>query len=287
MESLRVYSVRVTDDESKTNFYNCKEVLEKYPVVFRGCNKNVRKLIEKYNISEDKYFLATSDPSVKYTPVVCSKSHLYIKRNWLDHMYSKLVKVQPQVKVLPQPLEGMSDFKYNGITLCIRTFGERQVDKCYFYALDVEREFNIGRMAHNMIFRDRSTYIEYDDYEYFTTELVPIGTNSVVNKERDCYLTYSGLQKVARNARSDVAKAYTKWADKTLFTVQLGTEEDQEQLVSEMRGSSLKDVRKTLKLHPTKFSAIYLLGVTRLYCAGNQFTELHCPTLAYRSILLR
>ena len=135
------------------------------------------------------------------------------------------------------------------------------VDRCYFKATDVEKEFGIERMVHDTL-KDYSGFERGADYVFLERKLGERSPNFLSNKTQQCYLTYAGLTRVINHSRSSVAKEFKTWADRVLFTHQFGSAGDRVELAKSLLGGlPVKDVMSVFG-NAVKTPAAYVMEFT-------------------------
>ena len=71
--------------------------------------------------------------------------------------------------------------------------------------------------------------------------------------------------KLLYSSHSKKAKTFRKWATNTLFTTQMGTQEQKEKLALNLLGSPSESVRDVLKSSVNAVSCIYLFSFPEHY----------------------
>jgi hypothetical protein len=99
----------------------------------------------------------------------------------------------------------------------------------------------------------------YDYKEYIGKEQKYIDVDNADKKE--LFLTYEGLLRVMFVSRSSKTQAFTKWMVEKLFTIQLGTTEQKQELASDMIGISAKSLRQVLSTSTTDVPCIYVFSL--------------------------
>ena len=193
----------------------------------------------------------------------------------------------------------------SGIPVEIETRGERTPNGIYFLVKDVAKAFVMNRLDDTLIDK-RGKYSLHEDYEIFlnkgsSTSKYPdsIGVvtskNTHKNKKKESstseylhtmevvtskntskekplspqkllYLTYDGMIKILYTSRSGNAKSFRTWATNTLFTIQMGTREQKEDLVSGVLGIPAKSLREVLKKSSTSVPCVYLFALGEAKC---------------------
>ena len=145
----------------------------------------------------------------------------------------------------------------DGNVLEIETRGEREVDKIYFSVKDVSVAFGILKLKDTLIRKDRG-YERNVDYKLFNLKgAVNDGQQKTTNKKR-LYLTYQGLLRMLFVSRNANANVFTKWATTKLFVLQMGSQIQKEDLVSNVLGVSARVIREVFNTDTHSLPCIYL-----------------------------
>ncbi|AUV58863.1 hypothetical protein [Bandra megavirus] len=116
----------------------------------------------------------------------------------------------------------------DGNIVNIETRGEREHDKCYFLVKDVAIGFGIKSLMTSLI-NNNTTYDINRDYKYFNCECINNVQKKTVKKQ--LFLTYYGVLRVLFVSRSGNVNNFMTWAIKTLFTIQMGTKIQKNNLI--------------------------------------------------------
>ena len=252
------------------NYYDAKDLYNYDKTYFYGCSKSVRLILTKKEIPTEMFEYASN--SVKngwgfYNKQnkISNKAKLLLKEEWVINNVPKMVseetleEVKYDIEEAPPLLELTDDEKFKddeGNILEIEVYGERNENKCYFKGKSIETEFNISNLR-KTITDDRGTYTLNDDFKFFIQHK---SVNNGVRTKRELYLTYEGLLRVLFVTRNNKTTKFRKWAVRTLFTVQMGTEESKVSLVREL-GVNTSDMKRCLQASTQKMSCVYLLGL--------------------------
>jgi hypothetical protein len=80
-----------------------------------------------------------------------------------------------------------------------------------------------------------------------------------VNKtSKELFLIYEGILRVLFASRSPNVKPFIKWATETLFTIQLGSTEQKQELVSNVLGVNAKAIKEVFNADRNTLPCIYL-----------------------------
>ena len=146
----------------------------------------------------------------------------------------------------------------------IETRGERQVDKIYFSVEDVSKCFELENL-YTLIRDERKTYKLNEHYKIFICKkpaILAISSKVSTNKiQKKVYLTYEGILKVLFSSRSPKVKKFVKWATETLFTIQMGSIEKKQEMVSNVLGIDPKVLREVLKSSANSLPCVYLISL--------------------------
>lgn len=256
------YPDSITIDD--VNYYNAHD-LEKYdPEYFEGCQKTVRKIIDKMNIDisnvaygnyNKRYGWRLSANQIKPP----QKANLLLKKEWvlknvpnmIKNKNKKNKKKQPKEEIREAPPlleleehEMFHDDEDNAYE--IETRGERTVECVYFLASDVSKAFEMKSLIKNL--KDRKgTYTKNIDYKFFTHS----------SGKKYMYCTYEGMLRILYSSRSNKAKTFRKWATNVLFTVQMGTKEQKQELAAGLIGIPAQTLKNVLSKSVSDISCIY------------------------------
>ena len=145
----------------------------------------------------------------------------------------------------------------DGNVIEIETRGERYHNKIYFKVKDVADSFGMKNLLSSLLKKDRG-YERNVDYKLFNLKGVDNVGKKTTNKKR-LYLTYEGMLRLLFVSRNANATFFRKWATTILYTHQLGTVEQKEELGADLLKISLKKFKEMFKAYTGKFSCIYLL----------------------------
>lgn len=145
----------------------------------------------------------------------------------------------------------------DGNVLEIETRGERHEDKIYFSMKDISIVLDMPSLKQSLIHKN-SVYERNVDYKTLNITGGNSACEKTTNKKR-IYLTYEGLLRVLFASNNKNAKFFRKWATTIIYTHQLGTVEQKEELGADLLKISLKKFKEMFKAYTGKFSCIYLL----------------------------
>jgi hypothetical protein len=155
--------------------------------------------------------------------------------------------------------EKFIDNKGNIIEIEVR--GQREYDQCYFKVKDIMNGFDIKTLYRIIIDKRWKGFSIDVHYKYFYSE--KIGEHEK-GKKKNLFLTYKGLLRVLFASHKKTADKFVDWATKVLFTAQLGTYHQKNQLVSNLLGVSVDAVKEVFNKNAHKMPCIYLFSIGRV-----------------------
>lgn len=230
---------------------------------FTGCSR-MRLIIEKKKLKDNEYFFAyTKDNKWKKSTANYPKAKLYLKEIWvitnvpkmMDEIKLDLYKYEEAPPILE--LENEEKFKdKDGNIIEIEVRGDREYNKCYFKVKDVSDGFEMPNL-NNTLSNKENTYEKNIDYKTFTVLKI---RNNVSNsgKKNLLFLTYEGMIKLLYVSRNNNAKIFRDWATEKLFTIQLGTENQKENLAASLIGVNHQTIKDVFKTNSSKTLCVYL-----------------------------
>lgn len=267
------------------NLYYLAEELHVYDMAFFSkVYKNIRNIIKNKNLSADNYKYAYINKTGSWVESKESyaRAKLLLAAEWVENNVPKVIVHKKQenkhseqkdenkidrdlkiselydVKPAPEVLELEDNEKFtdsNGKKLEIMVRGERQRLRCYFRVKDVSKEFDMPNLNDTILDKHRK-YISNTHYKYFTIEKTVNDRQKVSKKE--LYLTYNGMLKVLFSSRTGNAESFQDWSTEKLFTIQLGTEEQKDELASSLIGVSSRAIKDVFRTNTDKVPSVYL-----------------------------
>jgi hypothetical protein len=251
---------------------------------FSKVYKNIRNIIKNKNLSADNYKYAYINKTGSWVESKESyaRAKLLLAAEWVENNVPKVIVHKKQenkhseqkdenkidrdlkiselydVKPAPEVLELEDNEKFtdsNGKKLEIMVRGERQRLRCYFRVKDVSKEFDMPNLNDTILDKHRK-YISNTHYKYFTIEKTVNDRQKVSKKE--LYLTYNGMLKVLFSSRTGNAESFQDWSTEKLFTIQLGTEEQKDELASSLIGVSSRAIKDVFRTNTDKVPSVYL-----------------------------
>jgi hypothetical protein len=246
---------------NKNKYYSSTDLENISPIFFKGC-RSARELIKKKTIDNKNFIYGRSTKNVwKKTDgdnkrldkvlftVAWAKSTIpeLARNNEIKHD----IEEAPPIIILDD-LQKFRDDEDNIIDIKVR--GEREFDKCYFSVSDVAIEFDMPSLHTTLLGKDN--YKELKHYKFFNCKICSTGKKSVIKKI--LYLTYTGLLRVLFVSRSGTADNFVEWASKTLFTLQMGTDDQKDKLISQVKGVSYETIQELFSVNARSMPCVYL-----------------------------
>jgi|694.fasta_scaffold40028_3 hypothetical protein len=264
-------------------YYKAEYIKELNSAFFYGCARSIRFIINKKNIPVDHYTYATFSKRENKWSISnenINKASLLLTKEWTEQNVPGFGnnKVELELENAPQLLKLNEEEKIkdeNGNVIEIETRGTKTIDGIYFYGKDIEKILMLTNI-NDTLTSDNSTYKIGIHYKKFI-RIIECNTleyhNKTVNKET-IYLTYKGLVKMFITRHNPIADKFQDWAFKTLFTVQMGSKEDKQELCSKMLGADISSVRSFLNCGVTEYSELYLICIGKVKDLSNDIIEL-------------
>ena len=247
-------------------------ILENAPIYSKG-SRGSRALIKNKDIASTKYIFArntdnewvvTDGKSVKYDKVFFKMS--FIKKipelnNSTTITDDKGIEKAPNIIILKDE----EKFKDNdGNVIEIETRGERKHENIYFKVKDVMEGFDMPNL-YTTIIKECTRYNVNQDYYYFTC----LNLDNIQNKtnkktdtktslKKELFLTYQGMLRVLFVSENNKTSHFIKWATETLFTVQMGTPQQKEELVANVMGVSARVIKEVFNTATNSLPCVYL-----------------------------
>ncbi len=249
-------------------------ILDNAPIYSKGCRSS-RDIIKKKNIVSDKYIFArlkdnewtiNDGKSVKFDKVFFKKSFVNSIPELKKDDNKETIKDDKGIEKAPDIIELDNSEKFkdeNNNIIEIETRGERSVDKIYFKVKDVMEGFQMENLNKTIIDK-KSFFVDGEHYKYFNCEKVRKNDKKTDNTiKKEVFLTYEGMLRVLFASHSPRVKPFIRWTTETLFTAQLGTPEQKDELASDLLGVNSKTIKDVFKTNTSKTPCVYL------YLIGN------------------
>ena len=251
------------------------EFFNKAPIYCKK-SRNPRELVKKNKITDfifareiKKVWTITNGKTYKYDKILLKKSFIDTipecnqvvnETNTNNIVDDNGIGLAPEIIYL----EDSEKFKDNdGNIIEIETRGERNVDKIYFYVKDIMKGFEMENLNDVIIDKRREGYNEGIHYTYFICKKTgkdgKITNNTIIKKE--LYLTYMGILRVLFVSHSPKVSTFVKWATESLFTLQMGTQIQKDDLISSVLGVSAKVIKEVFNTDTHTLPSVYLFSI--------------------------
>jgi len=253
---------------NNNKYYNANDLSEYDPTYFFGCSKTVRNILGKKKIDKNNYVYATFNKKTGWAMSAdqskpATKACLLLASKWVVENIPKMMPISNESKesIYEYPeapaiilLDDEEKFRDDENKIVeIETRGERTSKGIYFLAKDVSEAFDMPNLSKTLLKEDRG-YIEKVHYSIFSA--VDGGSVSA-NKGKTLFITYKGMLKILFCSRTGRANKFVEWATETLFTIQMGTKEQKEELAAGIIGIPAKSLREVLKSSASSTPCIY------------------------------
>lgn len=231
--------------------------------------KSSNDFINKYSLSEDDYLYARQDTKTgkwkdKGKKMISTKyDKFFVSCEFADEEIIPGLKLKEKKEYPARPpLLHLSDdecfLDEEGERLDIQVVGERDVEMVYFRLKDVSCAFEIKNLYQTVTNAHKHGYLEGKHYRMFCSTSTTLGNKAV---QAECYLTYWGILRVLIASRSPISEPFIKWANKILFTAQMGTKAQKRKLAAHLTGLDLEAIKNMNKATSGKISCIYLFSL--------------------------
>lgn len=223
------------------------ELVREHPDLFKEGKKKSRQVLQYKKIPQEDYIFASFVKSNwKISTENNNRAKLFITKTWVDTFFSLIPSKEEEkipfcskqfsfeIKEAPPVLKLKDSEKFkdkNGKVLEIEVKGKREEENCFFRVKDVQTCFEDISLYKNIDRADNvhTSYQFLEDFIYFYR---------LSNREstKELFFTYQGILKYMFISQNQNTKSFRKWATKVLFTLQIGTYEQKQEVVSELLG---------------------------------------------------
>lgn len=266
---------------NNTKYYRADYVKEINPAFFHGCARSIRYIIDKKKLTENDYIYATfSSKENKWSKSSkeINKASLLLTEEYVNNNVpgfgTNTKKLDLEITPPLLTLEDNMKFRdENGNIIEIETRGERTMEGIYFYGKDIEKMLQLERLTNHLV-NETSSFKENKHYKKFIRRELTNDVNHTYKfNQETIYLTYFGLVKLMLSRQNPIAEHFQKWALQTLFTSQLGTKEEKQELCSKILGCDINSVRSFLNTGVQEYSELYLICIGQVKNISEQIHE--------------
>ena len=262
-------------------YYKADYVKKQNSAFFYGTARSIRLIITKKNIPSEHFTYATyskREDKWSQSDEKINKASLILSKEWVEiNVPGFGNNVKLELENAPPLLQLNNEEKIkdeNGNVVEIETRGFKTIDGIYFYGKDIEKILKLVDIR-GILNNDTSTYEVNKHYKKFIRNDNG-NTSDIHNKlnQETIYLTYRGLVKMLMTRQHPIAETFQEWAFKTLFTVQIGSKEEKQELCSKMLGYDINSVRNFLHSSVFEYSELYLICLGKIKDLVNDIPEL-------------
>jgi hypothetical protein len=260
------------------NYILGDDIIKYAPIYSKSCRSS-RQLVRTKKIDVSKYtyvrkvndkWIKCDGKSVKFDKIIINEE--IIKTIPELNNLNQLICDDNGVEKAPNIINLNDNEKFrdneNNI-LEIETRGEREPNKIFFKVKDVSDKFNKEHLQ-NEIINQQTLYKHNIDYKYFICDKknsIVINTTKNTSKKissnittikKELYLTYEGILRVLFVSRNNTTTNFIKWVVEKLFTIQMGSIEDKNKLVSHIKGVSYETIQELFSINARSLPCVYL-----------------------------
>ena len=171
---------------------------------------------------------------------------------------------------LPEPviLNDEEKFRVNKKVVEIEARGERTLEGIFFRFSDLDKHFKLHdiKTENEQMFNHRlgGRFEKDRHFKYYKNK----------KNEYEYYLTYNGVIHMMGSCESKHAREFEKWAAKIVYTVQMGSKEEKEELASQLLGTPLKEIKERItdKIDE-RLTFLYILSLGKVQKFRNEIKE--------------
>jgi hypothetical protein len=272
-------------------YYDNSDLLKAHPDKYleMGCKSKPRRITARRNIPSTSYkyaYFVKSNSSWVVSDDATKCAHLFLAKSWVDANFHSSLDSLPMhtvtvvtpttvdapvtVVAAPKPkmykmapplleLEYSEKFRDADGNVCeIETRGNRHQNEIHFRVKDVATYFKLENLV-KIILNGKTEYERENHYNTFVRaplNLVELSKNASRNA---LYLTYSGLVRVLMVSKNKHVKQFQDWAEKSLFTLQMGTQQQKEEMGAEIANIPLKNYLAMFNTCSSSVPCIYMV----------------------------
>ncbi|AKI80590.1 hypothetical protein QJ850_gp109 [Acanthamoeba polyphaga mimivirus] len=254
----------------KKMYYSADELKEKCPIFFKGY-RNSWSLINADVVDEQCYIFAKYeyDKWIKSTGQSKKFNKVFLLDSWVESNIPEFNdNLEYEITQAPDILKLKSSEKFKddkGNIIDIEVRGNKNDSECYFLVKDVASGFNIKRL-YSILLNSNSGYEINTHYIYFNIQKI-INHEKNTNKntiKKELFLTYEGILKVLFTTRNKKTTPFISWAKNVLYTVQMGTKSQKNQLIASMTGVSPEAIKAVFSKTSSTLPCIYFFTIGKV-----------------------
>lgn len=254
----------------KKMYYSADELKEKCPIFFKGY-RNSWSLINADVVDENCYIFAKyeDDKWIKSTSQSKKFNKVFLLDSWVESNIPEFNNsLEYEIAQAPDilKLKNNEKFKDNkGNIIDIEVRGNKNDSECYFLVKDVASGFDIKNLRDTII-NNNTGYESNIHYIYFNV-IKPDNFRKKTNKntiKKELFLTYEGILKVLFSTRNKKTTPFISWAKNVLYTVQMGTKSQKDQLIASMTGVSPEAIKAVFSKTSSTLPCIYFFTIGKV-----------------------
>ena len=249
---------------NKEEYISSDVLFEKAPIYCK-LSRTGRDLIRKKKLTDyifaklvDKKWTVSDGKSYKYDKVFFKKKFV----NTIPEINQEKEIIDDNNVLLAPDIIQLDDnekFKDTDNNIIeIETRGSRQVDGIYFKVKDVSSGFKMDRLDDIITNKQKHGHNEDIHYKYFNIKKPTKDGNKTSKIKKELYLTYEGMLRVLFASHSPIVKPFIKWATEKIFTLQMGTIKQKEELVGSVLGINAKVIKEVFNADRNTIPCVYL-----------------------------
>lgn len=259
--------IKVNDIE----YYTADDVYSMEPESFVGCSKTSRMIVVNKKLKPTEYIYmkyiksknewVASEESYKLAKVLITKK--WVHNNLIKF---KETKTDQDLKIeamkAPAILELKEEQKFvdtDGNKLEIEVRGTQERNNIYFKVKDVADKFKLGDVSTILKNSDSSFKIDIHYKLFKRPKLTEPVDKSIKKSQKLLFLTFKGLTKLLYVSHSKNAEHFQDWANNILFTIQMGTTQQKEELVGSVLGVSARVIKEVFNADTNTLPCVYLM----------------------------
>nr|AEX63353.1 hypothetical protein mv_R1151 [Moumouvirus Monve] len=255
---------------NKNYYYSSDELKEKCPIFFKGYRSSW-SLINEGIIKKDCYIFAKceNDIWVKSTSQSKKFNKVFLLDSWVEKNIPEFNEnIEYEITQAPDILRLKNKEKFKddeGNIIDIEVRGNKNDSDCYFLVKDVASGFDIKNLRDTII-NNNTGYkpnIHYVFFNIIKTDNFRKNANKKTVK-KEIFLTYEGILKVLFSTRNNKTTRFVSWAKNVLFTVQMGTKTQKNQLIASMTGVSPEAIKAVFSKTSSTLPCIYFYTIGKV-----------------------
>lgn len=258
--------IKINDIE----YYTGDDVYKMEPESFVGCSKTSRLIVTNKKLKPTDYVYMKYVKS-KNEWVASEESYklakLLITKKWVHNNLIKFkeIKTTDDLKIeamkAPKLLELSDNEKFidkDGNKLDIEIRGTKEMNNIYFKAKDIGDKFNLSDVKNTLLHPETKFRLDIHYKLFKVSKVEELNLEPIKKSQKLLFLTFKGLTKLLYVSHSKNAEHFQDWANNILFTVQMGTPQQKEELVATVMGVSARVIKEVFNTATNSLPCVYL-----------------------------